>query len=107
VDLRDEKILFALTKYRLRNECPVLKVMHMEMPGFGELIMILLIVFLLFGAGRIPKIARDLGSGIREFKKALSDASSEPEEKSQTAKTEHSSGTVRKSRSRKKKTAQS
>lgn len=107
MDLRDEKILFALTNYRLRNECLVLKVMNMEMPGFGELIMILLIVFLLFGAGRIPKIARDLGSGIREFKKALSDAASEPEQKSQTAKTADSATTVRKSRSRKKKTAQS
>jgi len=74
----------------------------MEMPGFGELIMILLIVFLLFGAGKIPKIARDLGSGIREFKKALSDAANEPEQKSQTGKATVTRVSVKKSRSRKK-----
>jgi sec-independent protein translocase protein TatA len=44
----------------------------MSMPGFGELVMIFLIVLLVFGAGKIPKIAKDLGSGIREFKKSLS-----------------------------------
>jgi len=74
----------------------------MEMPGFGELIMILLIVFLLFGAGKIPKIARDLGSGIREFKKALSDAANEPEQKSQTGKATVTRVSVKKYRSRKK-----
>ena len=45
----------------------------MSMPGFGELIVIFLIILVVFGAGRIPKIARDLGSGIKEFKRALSD----------------------------------
>lgn len=44
----------------------------MSMPGFGELVIIFLIVLLVFGAGRIPKIAKDLGSGIREFKKSVS-----------------------------------
>jgi sec-independent protein translocase protein TatA len=42
------------------------------MPGIGELIIIFLIVLVLFGAGKIPVIARDLGKGIRDFKKALS-----------------------------------
>ena len=40
--------------------------------GMGELIVIFLIVLLLFGAGKIPKIAKDIGGGIREFKKAMS-----------------------------------
>lgn len=53
----------------------------MSMPGFGELIMIFLIVLLVFGAGRIPKIAKDLGSGIREFKKSLSGDDSDEKEK--------------------------
>ncbi|HEY1405867.1 MAG TPA: twin-arginine translocase TatA/TatE family subunit [Spirochaetota bacterium] len=44
----------------------------MSMPGFGELVVIFLIVLIVFGAGRIPKIAKDLGSGVREFKKAVS-----------------------------------
>ncbi|HEY1405428.1 MAG TPA: twin-arginine translocase TatA/TatE family subunit [Spirochaetota bacterium] len=40
--------------------------------GFGELIVVFLIILVVFGAGRIPKIARDLGLGIREFKSAMS-----------------------------------
>ena len=38
--------------------------------GTQELIIILVIVLLLFGARRIPEIARSMGQGIREFKKA-------------------------------------
>ena len=41
--------------------------------GQTELIIILVIVLLLFGAGRIGKIAGELGSGIRAFKSGLSD----------------------------------
>jgi sec-independent protein translocase protein TatA len=41
------------------------------MPGIGELVVIFLIVLILFGAGKIPSIAKDIGSGIREFKKSL------------------------------------
>lgn len=37
--------------------------------GMGELIVILLIVLLLFGAAKLPEIARSLGKAIREFKK--------------------------------------
>jgi sec-independent protein translocase protein TatA len=39
--------------------------------GIGELVVVFLIVLVIFGAGKIPKIARDLGSGIKEFKKSL------------------------------------
>jgi sec-independent protein translocase protein TatA len=39
--------------------------------GIGELIMIGAIMLIVFGAGKVPVIARDLGQGIREFKKAL------------------------------------
>jgi len=41
------------------------------MPGMMEMVMIFLIVLVLFGAGKIPKIAKDMGSGIRDFKKAM------------------------------------
>ncbi len=41
--------------------------------GAQELVVIFLIVLVLFGAGKIPKIAKDLGSGIREFKNSLND----------------------------------
>ncbi len=43
----------------------------MGMPGIWELVIIFLIVLLVFGAGKIPKIAKDVGSGIREFKKSI------------------------------------
>jgi sec-independent protein translocase protein TatA len=39
--------------------------------GLPELLLILAIVVLLFGAGRIGKIAKELGSGIRSFKDGL------------------------------------
>lgn len=38
--------------------------------GMGELVVILLIVLLLFGASRLPEIAKALGKSIKEFKKA-------------------------------------
>ena len=43
----------------------------MGMPGIWELVIIFFIVLLIFGAGKIPKIARDIGGGIKEFKKSL------------------------------------
>lgn len=42
--------------------------------GGHELLLILLIVILLFGAKKIPELARGLGNGLREFKKASSEA---------------------------------
>jgi len=39
--------------------------------GFPELLVILLIVLLLFGAKRLPEIARGLGKSIQEFKKGV------------------------------------
>lgn len=42
--------------------------------GFPEILMILVVVLLLFGAKRIPEIAGSFGKGIREFKRSLSEA---------------------------------
>ncbi|MCM8823342.1 MAG: twin-arginine translocase TatA/TatE family subunit [Candidatus Omnitrophica bacterium] len=47
--------------------------------GFSELIVILLILLLLFGASRLPQIARALGESIKEFKKGLSGKKNEEE----------------------------
>ena len=44
----------------------------MGMPGPTELIILLVIILLLFGAKRIPELAKGLGSGMREFKKSSS-----------------------------------
>lgn len=41
--------------------------------GPTELIIILVIVLVLFGVGRLSKIGSELGTGIREFKKGISD----------------------------------
>ncbi len=41
--------------------------------GWPELVLILLVVLVLFGAGRLPEIARQLGKAIQEFKKSLKD----------------------------------
>jgi sec-independent protein translocase protein TatA len=43
--------------------------------GTQELVVILLILLILFGAAKIPEIARSLGKSIREFKKGASEGS--------------------------------
>ncbi|MFH1320017.1 MAG: twin-arginine translocase TatA/TatE family subunit [Bacteroidota bacterium] len=42
-----------------------------------EIFVVILVVLLLFGAKKIPEIARGLGKGMREFKKATSDIKKE------------------------------
>lgn len=39
--------------------------------GSGELMLIFLVVLIFFGAKKIPDIAKGLGQGVREFRKAL------------------------------------
>ena len=43
----------------------------LENIGMGELVVILLIALLLFGANRLPEIARSLGKAVQEFKKGM------------------------------------
>jgi len=42
----------------------------LSMPGGIEMVTILLVVILLFGAKKIPELAKGLGKGIKEFKDA-------------------------------------
>jgi sec-independent protein translocase protein TatA len=42
--------------------------------GFPELIVIFIIAFFIFGANKLPDIGKDLGKGIRSFKKAISES---------------------------------
>ena len=42
--------------------------------GGGEIVLILAIVLILFGAKKLPELARGLGQGIKEFKKATDNA---------------------------------
>jgi sec-independent protein translocase protein TatA len=39
--------------------------------GFPELLLILIVILLIFGARRLPEIGQALGKAIREFKKAM------------------------------------
>ena len=41
--------------------------------GIGELLLILVIVFVLFGAGKLPQVMNDIGKGIKGLKKGLKD----------------------------------
>jgi sec-independent protein translocase protein TatA len=41
--------------------------------GFMEILLILVVVLLLFGAKRLPEIGSSMGKGIREFKRSISD----------------------------------
>ncbi len=52
------------------------------MPGPWELWIVLFIVVLLFGASRIPKLARGLGEGVSEFKKGMKEGGTESDEDS-------------------------
>ena len=52
--------------------------------GMPELIVILIIILIIFGAGKLPEIGSGIGKGIRNFKKATSDKPDEispPEDK--------------------------
>ncbi len=53
------------------------------MPSIGiqEIVVILIVALLLFGASRLPELGRSLGKGIREFKKALRGIEEEDEQK--------------------------
>ena len=51
-------------------------------PGFAEILIVLVIVILLFGPGRISKIAKELGASISAFKDGLNgeDKENKPEQ---------------------------
>ena len=46
--------------------------------GMTELLIILVIAVVIFGANRLPELGRGLGKGIRNFKDATRDAAEEP-----------------------------
>jgi sec-independent protein translocase protein TatA len=50
--------------------------------GGGEIILILALVLILFGARKLPELAKGLGQGIKEFKKAARQTVDEIENKS-------------------------
>jgi len=50
------------------------------MPGGWEMVVIALVILLLFGAKKLPELARGLGQGIKEFKGAVNGAKDELKE---------------------------
>jgi sec-independent protein translocase protein TatA len=54
--------------------------------GWPEILLILVIVLIVFGVGKLPQVGKDLGKGIRAFKKAQSgeDEEETPAKKSET-----------------------
>ncbi len=66
----------------------------MGLPGGPELLVILAIVVLLFGAKKIPDLAKGIGKGIKDFKKEMKDdeptvaSSDEPKKVEKTESTE-------------------
>ena len=50
------------------------------MPGGWEMVVIALVILLMFGAKKLPELARGLGQGIREFKGAVNGVKDELKE---------------------------
>ncbi|MGM0623033.1 MAG: Sec-independent protein translocase subunit TatA/TatB [Campylobacterota bacterium] len=59
----------------------------MGMPGMTEWLIILAIVLVLFGAKKIPELAKGLGTGIKDFKKAVKDDEKEVAQDEQSSDT--------------------
>jgi sec-independent protein translocase protein TatA len=51
--------------------------------GFGEILVILVVVLLVFGPNKLPQLGEALGKGIRNFKKATENVEDEGEPKAQ------------------------
>lgn len=41
--------------------------------GIWQILIVVVLVFLLFGAGRLPRVMEDIAKGIKSFKKGMSD----------------------------------
>ncbi len=57
----------------------------MWQPGIGELLIILFIVLVIFGAGKLPQVGRSLGSAISEFKETVNPSESKESETTQNS----------------------
>ncbi len=56
------------------------------MPGPSEWLIIVIVIAVLFGASRLPLMGRNVGLGIKEFKKGIRDAGRDDDEKSEAGK---------------------
>ncbi len=58
--------------------------------GFQELLLIFLIIVLLFGARKLPDLARGMGEAIREFRKAAKEAENQEEQQTSSSSSQES-----------------
>ncbi len=58
--------------------------------GFQELLLIFLIIVLLFGARKLPDLARGMGEAIREFRKAAKEAENQEEQQTSSSPSQES-----------------
>jgi len=61
-------------------------------PGMGEMVIILAVVLILFGANRIPQLAKGMGESIRNFKAGMAEGESEDEKSKDEKKDKAKSG---------------
>jgi sec-independent protein translocase protein TatA len=59
--------------------------------GFGELMVVLVVVLILFGAGKLPNVMSELGKGVKNFKSGMKDDNAVPTDSSSDAKKDSSS----------------
>jgi sec-independent protein translocase protein TatA len=59
----------------------------------GEIVLLLLLALLLFGAKRLPEIGRSLGKGMREFRDSVTGKDDEPQRELESASVEPPVGT--------------
>ena len=59
------------------------EITYAAMPGGWEMVVIAIVILLLFGAKKLPELARGLGKGIREFQKAKDDLVDEVQKQSE------------------------
>jgi sec-independent protein translocase protein TatA len=64
----------AVNKPKVMQLNPMLAIFNL---GGGEIVLLLAVALILFGGKKLPELAKGLGQGIREFKKATSNASEE------------------------------
>lgn len=66
--------------------------------GYGQILIIALVVLLLFGGAKIPELMRGVGRGVKEFKDAMNtDYSAEERQKKEAERASHESAADRKS----------
>jgi sec-independent protein translocase protein TatA len=58
------------------------------MPGWSQILLVVIAILLLFGGKKIPELMRGIGQGMKEFKKATGDDEKEPEPENDNRKIE-------------------